>query len=148
MVVLDSEPLGLLTSPVHAGRSLVCEQWVTRLLRIGIRVVLPEIVDYETRRELLRARKLSSVARLDALHQRLQYLPIDTEHMRHAASLWAMLRQAGLPTADRAALDADVIVAAQALAFESNENEVIVATANARHLNRMVPAAPWQEIRA
>jgi predicted nucleic acid-binding protein len=146
VVVLDSEPLGVLANPLPIGSSLECEKWFTRLRRVGTTVVLPEIVDYEVRRELLRARKYFSIAKLEGLHERLLYLPIETDHMRRGASIWATMRQTGLPMADRSSLDGDVIVAAQALAFESDENEVIVATSNVRHLSRMVPASRWQEI--
>jgi hypothetical protein len=48
----------------------------------GARVVVPEIADYEVRRELLRAGKSKGVAQLDALSQLLEYLPITTAAMR------------------------------------------------------------------
>ena len=42
------------------------------------------------------------------------YDPITTPIMRRAAEYWAASRRAGRPTSDPAALDADVILAAQA----------------------------------
>ena len=46
---------------------------------------MPEIADYEVRRELLRANKVSGLTRLDALARLLEYLPISTAAMRQAA---------------------------------------------------------------
>ncbi len=48
---------------------------------------MPEICDYETRRELLLAGKLNGIARLDALEGALEYLPLTTAAMI-AAELW------------------------------------------------------------
>ena len=46
-----------------------------------------------------------------------------------------------------AALDGDVILAAQALlATEESGERIVVATANVRHLGQFVDARPWQEI--
>ena len=67
--------------------------------------------------------------------------------MRRAAELWAAARKRGRPTADPAALDADVILAAQAqLLAELTGDVVVVATDNARHLGQFVDARRWQEI--
>ena len=104
----------------------------------------PKFADYEVRRELIRARKQAGLMRLDALVELLDYAPIDTATMRHAAVLWAQARQAGKPTADRHALDGDVILAAQALTIE--HSEVVVATTNVGHLARFVKSALWNDI--
>lgn len=82
-----------------------CQQWLRRLLERGRRIVIPEIADYEVRRELIRARKQPGIKRLDALEASLDYLPLTTAAMRRAAALWAEIRQEGLPTADSKALD-------------------------------------------
>jgi hypothetical protein len=67
--------------------------------------------------------------------------------MREAARMWAVARRAGRPTATEAALDADVILAAQALvASDGDETSVVVATTNAKHLKRYVPARSWRSI--
>ena len=103
-----------------------------------MRVIVPEVADYEVRRELIRLDKPAGLTRLDELPATLEYLPITTAAMRRAAELWAHARRAGQPTADAPALDGDVILAAQALTFGV---EVVVATTNVAHLGRCVAAA-------
>jgi len=94
-VILDAGPLGLVTNPKHSPQSIACTQWLQSLDNAGKRIILPEIADYEIRRELLRANKIKGIAKLDALGKLLEYLPITTEAMRQAASLWAIARQKG-----------------------------------------------------
>ncbi|MFN9860527.1 MAG: type II toxin-antitoxin system VapC family toxin, partial [Pseudanabaena sp.] len=113
------------------------------LLARNINVVLSEIIDYEVRRELLRANKLSSIRKLDS---ELTYLPITTEVMLKAAKLWARARNAGKPTADNKSLDGDVILAAQAVLVAGYGHEVIIATSNAKHLSLFADAREWQSI--
>jgi hypothetical protein len=96
-VVLDSAPLGLLTAPPQKVDAQACSQWIAGLMAAGVRIVVPEIADYELRRELLRARKMASVRRLDALVAATEYLPITTAAMRQATALWARARQKGNP---------------------------------------------------
>lgn len=115
VVILDTGPLGLVTHPGGNEQVQRCKEWLLDLLSAGTQVVIPEIADYELRRELLRAGKTASVARLDSLATTLDYLPLTTSAMRRAAELWAEIRRRGKPTADSAALDGDVILAGQAL---------------------------------
>lgn len=143
-VILDAGPLGLLCHPKPRPGPVACRKWLTGLLTAGCRVLVPEITDYEIRRELLRTRRGGSLARLDRLATQLEYLPLTTNAMRLAAELWAHARQQGQPTATDAALDADVILAAQALAL--GEPNIIVATTNVGHLGRFVPAELWHHI--
>lgn len=143
-VLLDSAPLGLLTAPPRRADARACSGWLAGLIAAGVRVVVPEITDYELRRELLRARKTASVRRLDALAQATEYAPITTASMRKAAELWAQARQHGQPTAADNTIDADMILAAQALTLSAPG--VVVATTNVGHLSRFVPAELWQNI--
>ena len=143
-VVLDCAPLGLLTAPPQRLDVQACTRWLASLIAVGIRVVVPEITDYELRRELLRAGKKTSIARLDALAQAAEYLPITTVAMRRAAELWAQARQQGQPTAGDNTIDADMILAAQALTLGTAN--VVIATTNIGHLSRFVPAELWQTI--
>ena len=109
-------------------------------------MILPEIVDYEIRRELLRANKLSDLRRLEQLKSEILYLPITTEIMLKAAELWAKARQQGKPTADNQALDGDVILASQALTLKNLGYEVIIATSNKKHLSLFTEVEDWQTI--
>lgn len=55
------------------------------LLVAGAAVLVPEIADYEIRRELLRAGKTRSVTVLDQYKASLGYVPLTTEAMLQAA---------------------------------------------------------------
>jgi predicted nucleic acid-binding protein len=144
VVLLDSGPLGLVTNPRLSPKSLECAKWLQDLLAGGADVVVPEIADYEVRRELLRAGKAKGLARLDDLGGALRYLPITSAAMRRAAAFWAQARQSGRPTAPDQALDADAILAGQAAAMPADD--VVIATTNVGHLSRFVTAAPWHTI--
>jgi predicted nucleic acid-binding protein len=146
IVLLDSTPVGLITNPKATPLAVECQQWLQSLLDRGYHVILPEIIDYEVRRELLRVNKIKSIRRLDDLKSALIYLPITTEVMLKAAQMWAQVRQQGKPTADDKALDGDVILAAQAILISSEEYPVIVATSNPKHLSLFVDARDWQDI--
>lgn len=145
---LDSGPLGLLTHPQRSAEVVAVAEWLSRCLRAGSRVIVPAIVYYELRRELLRAKKSLGIARLDAFITATldRYLPLSDEALRLAADLWAKARQGGQPTADANALDIDVIIAAQALSFGPASAEVMVATTNPKHLSQFVSAKHWNEI--
>ncbi len=67
--------------------------------------------------------------------------------LRFAAELWAEARRGGFPTADDKALDADVILAAQARVIDLDPDlDVVVATNNPGHLSRFVLALDWSTI--
>lgn len=144
IIVLDSGPLGLVTNPGESKEAAACGRWLLNAATGGAMVMVPEIADYEVRRELLRARRTAGIARLDALITQVEYLAITTSAMRQAATFWAEARQQGRPTAADPALDGDVILAAQAATL--GRVDVIVATTNARHLSRFVPAELWSDI--
>ena len=144
VVALDAGPLGLVTNPKRSPQSLACAQWLQGLIATGSRIVLPEIADYEVRRELLRSRREQGLRRLDALAESVECLPLTTAAMRQAAAFWADARQRGQPTADDRALDGDVILAAQVATMESAAG--IVATTNVGHLSRYVRAALRRDI--
>ena len=142
-VLLDSTPLGTLCHPSSPPHALACRQWVDDLLAVRRRVIVPEIADYEVRRELIRANSLVALGNLNHLASQLEYLPLTTGVMRRAADLWAQARSTGQQTASNQALDADVILAAQALSLNV---PVIVATSNPAHLARFLPAELWSNL--
>jgi len=146
IVVLDSGPLGMVTNPRASPENNQCKKWLASLLAQGVRVAIPEIADYEIRRELLRGGKMEGVARLDALEEVVDYIPITTPTMHKAAEFWAAVRRQGKPTADDKALDSDVILAAQAVLAMRDADEVVIATTNVQHLELLVEARIWQEI--
>lgn len=146
VVLLDAGPLGMVTHPGGVEEVDACKRWLKSLLSRDVRVVVPEIADYEVRRELIRAGKRRGIARLDALEDVLEYLPLTTPAMRRAAELWAEVRQQGQPTADPKALDADVILAAQGQTVAESGDEVVVATTNVGHLSRLIAAELWTDL--
>ena len=105
VVVLDSGPLGFLTNPNSAPMPVAIRQWLADLLAAGRRVVLPEIADYEVRREYVRANLQQALVLLDSLASQIDYLPLSTAAMRRAAEFWAHARNTGQPTAPDPALD-------------------------------------------
>lgn len=143
VVLLDATPLSLLSNPKPEGQAHICQQWLANVQMRGMGVYVPEITDYEVRRELLRADKQRSIARLDQLAVDLGYIALTTEMLHIAAQLWAEMRRRGKPTADAAALDGDVILAAQAIEVINRGYTVVVAMSNVRHLSEMVPAQEW-----
>lgn len=148
MVLLDSGPLGLVTHPRGGRDAGDAKAWLAGLLAARVQVGVPEIADYETRRELLRAGRTGAAARLDDLAGRLGYLPLTTGTMRRAAAFWADARGRGRPTAPDHALDGDVILAAQAAELAAGGDDVVVATTNVGHLSRFVAAHRWSEVGA
>jgi hypothetical protein len=149
IVILDAGPLAIVTNPAASPLAVTCREWFEGLIRRGVLTAVPEIADYEVRRELLRADKLVGLSRLDALasHPAVLYLPLTTETMRLAARLWAEARARHRPAASHAALDADVILAAQAMLAGGEGDDVAVATTNVEHLADFVPAFPWESLR-
>ncbi len=146
LIVLDTGILGMLVHPSEAGEPRECKAWLKQIVLRGALVHIPEIADYELRRELLRMKSDESVKRLDALRARLTYVPITTAAMLKAAEYWATTRSAGRPTADEKALDGDVILAAQCAALVQPGDELVVATTNVEHLSQFVDARSWREI--
>jgi hypothetical protein len=101
IVLLDAGPLGMVTNPKSSPENEACKNWLASLPYKGIEVVIPEIADYEVRRELLRAGKDRGIGRLDALKGMLGYAAVSTPVMPKAAEFWAIARNTGRqPAAD------------------------------------------------
>lgn len=137
-LVLDSGVLGRL---LHPRPVPAMEAWFESRIRAGDEMVVPEIADYELRRELIRAGRTRSLRRLDEFINDMTWLPLDTPTLRRAAELWAELRNRGQPTAGADSLDGDVILASQAESVAG-----IVVTDNPAHLGRMVRAVVWNRM--
>ena len=136
-VMLDSGPLGKIA---HPRPNPEISEWLIKVLRADITVIIPEIADYEVRRNLLLSDLKKSVIRLDQLKQVLFYQPITTEIMLNASILWAKARKIGKPAADPKELDGDVILSAQALYADA-----IIITENIGHLSLFAEAIHWKE---
>ena len=147
LILLDTGILGMVTNPKTSNPICQqCKEWLDNLPLEGYEVILPEIADYEIRRELIRANKINGLKRLNQLKQVLKYLPITTEVILLAAQFWAMARQTGKPTGDDKSLDGDVILAAQAKIEQLKQNIVIIATTNVKHLSLFTDARQWHNI--
>jgi predicted nucleic acid-binding protein len=122
-------------------------RWLLLARANGTIVAIPEIADYEIRRGLILAGSAEGIERLDELRDELRfYIPISTDAMRKAAELWADARRRGVATADDKEIDADVILAAQAMLFTGLGDKLTVATYNERHLSRYLDAHHWRDI--
>ncbi len=77
-VMLDTGTLGKFAHP-RADREIV--EWAETLVMSGVSVIIPEIADYELRRNLLLEGLTRSLARLDQLKGFLTYAPLTTEVM-------------------------------------------------------------------
>lgn len=132
--MLDTGPLGRLA---HRTPGPEITNWIHDLVARHHQILIPEIADYELRRNLTFERLINSLARLELLAAEFEYVPITTPVMRRAARLWAEAeaRERGRPTADAKELDSDVILASQAI-----ESSATVATDNVGHLAEFVPA--------
>jgi predicted nucleic acid-binding protein len=113
IIALDTPIIGIVTNPKSSPESFACTAWLKTKLSNDDAIFIPEICDYEIRRELIRANKIRGLTRLDAFKNSLNYLPITTDSMLKAAEFWATARQKGKPTAPDLSLDGDMILSAQ-----------------------------------
>ena len=143
IVFLDSGPLGLLTNPNSTQNVLNISNWVSACIAARHTICIPEIIDYELRREFTLMNKFKSLTRLDGYREQLEFVTIKSETMILASRLWADARRVGKPTASPAHLDIDVILAAQALTAAP---DAIIATSNIDHLSRFTTSRNWEDI--
>lgn len=145
VILLDTHPLSKVTHPKIDPK---VQQWLKSLRENKTVIRVPEIADYELRRELLREQKQKSIDRLNQFNQ-ICFIPLTPETMRKAAELWAWVRNQGKPTASNDSLDGDVILAAQAILQLKSFDEVIVVTKNLKHISRFesegICVADWQQ---
>ena len=147
-VFLDAGPLGLASNARGKPEPDRCRNWLQALESVGVRIMIPEISDYEVRRELLRIRATAGIKRLDNLLARFPLLLVDRPALLRAAEVWAYAARGGLPTADPLSLDGDAILAGQVLAAIGSGDVATIATRNVSHLARFpgIDAQPWDKI--
>lgn len=143
-LILDANALSNLIAPAK-HRNFA--EWFERMRRVGHVFVIPEIADYELRRELIRIKstllpRLDELAELDGFY----YAPLSTPVMRLAADLWAEAWNERRATADRHALDGDATMGATARLLKMGERGVVVVTDNLKHIQRYTSAARWEDI--
>ncbi len=148
-IFLDAGPLDIITNPKRTPDTIAAARWVFDMEAAGHRFLVPAIADYELRRELIRAGKTRGIARLNAFNtaEPDRFLSVTDAALRRAADLWARARNAGTATADPKELDADVLIAAQALDIGLPSSDFIIATGNLGHLAQFVPADLWTNIK-
>ncbi len=146
LIVLDSGPLGYLCNPSDSKPARNAAAWARSHLERGHRLVVPEISDYEVRRELVRASLGDALRRLDELGVGLGAVPVTSTMWRRAAGLWADARTQGRAAAPDHSLDGDVLLAAQALELATEHDDVMAATTNTKHLARYVSAIRWDRL--
>ena len=148
-VFLDTGPLGILTNPKRPPETVAALEWAVRMMLAGHRFIVPAIADCEVRRELERAGKRNGLAALDAWNAAYpsRYLPLSDAALRLGATLWARARQAGNATADPKELDADVLIAAQAISTGLAPADFVIATVNVGHLSLFASAKLWTKIK-
>jgi len=136
VVLIDSGPLGKLVNPEQHPE---VKDWLAFMKKRKILIRVPQICDYELRRELILQNFTKSIGRLDRFQQQNQFLPLSEDDFFEAAEIWAGLRKTGQPTSDDRGLDGDVILAAQAISQQQEFEQVIILTENERHIPRFQP---------
>ena len=147
-VPLDAGVIGLLCSSPRLPDVVACMSWLGRMDQSGSVVLIPDVTLYEVRRELVRLGASAKLARLELLRDSLGHAAVTPEAWIKAADFWAVVRQAGLPTAADHALDADAILAGVAATIGQPGDSVTIATDNVGHLTRFtgVDAREWRSI--
>lgn len=150
VIVLDSFPLSTIGKNKSNPPTVTdhCREWIMKCIAAGNLVRVPAIIYYETLRELVRLKATAQIQRLKAFcfSDPERFLVLETSHLEDAPKLWAQSRNAGQPTADPQARDADVILSAQALSLGVPEPGIIVATTNPVHISRYIAADLWTNI--
>lgn len=143
-VFLDAGTISLLTNNNPQGEPRRIRKWFADLIGARVRIVLPEIGDYEVRRKLLHIGSTSSLDVLDWLKDVCEFLPIDSHIMLSAALLWAQHRSIGRVRTSEDRLDADAILMASVLSYQLENS--ILATSNVKDFDGILDARPWHEI--
>ena len=144
-LAIDSCVLGIACHEQHKEHQALMAWLTAHMADPGSEVFLPSVSDYELRRELRlhvlrgKAGHAKGLGRLDSIGAATKFVTLTDAVLKRAADLWAQARKAGKPTADPKALDADCMIAAQAL----NVGAAVV-TDNAKHLSRYCMVINWR----
>jgi predicted nucleic acid-binding protein len=145
-LLLDSGILSRLVRPEIEENKQVADVFLRLLGDPRFGPCVPEIVDYELRRKLIhlgyrrhqaRAWAREAIDRLDEIVA-LGYVPLTTDTMRLAATLWARTRSEGRLRGPENALDVDIILAAQARQTGGH-----IVTANEKHFRTIADVFDW-----
>lgn len=157
LVFFDTCTLGVLVNPNNTKKTRAIRAWMRSHLLAGVRFKVPEISDYELRRNLIfetlrrvNSPSIQSIQNLDNLKATIGYVPLNTDMILAAANMWAKAKRGNYSTAHPFKLDGDVILAAQAIIESAAKERIIIATKNVRHLSQYststVEAREWQNI--
>ena len=147
VVLLDAGPLGLVSNPKPGRRAEACVEWLIRLRRLGTEVRVPLLADFEVRRGLVLGGSAKGLVALDRLVAQCGHALPTADTIEIAARLWADVRRRGRSVGPDRDLQADVILAAQALELTAEGYQTWVASDNLRHLNRLYSrCALWEDI--
>jgi toxin FitB len=107
LIILDSAPLAFFCNPKNRNDYKKFSNFVKSLnFSIGV----PEIIDYELRRNLELENFQKSISLLSRFQQRRQFIWLESEDLIRAAELWAWCRKKGSPTTENKGIDIDVIL--------------------------------------
>ena len=97
VIILDSSPLALLVQRQRIPQADACRAWMKRHVNAGTRVLVPEIVRYELRRELLGDCKDKPLAALDTFinAERGRFLALTSKDLRPAKRCSGPIAAAG-----------------------------------------------------
>jgi predicted nucleic acid-binding protein len=153
VIILDTGPLSncvvQFAKPQQAPTlSQQCREWLNNCEEAGAILMVPAIAYYEALRELERRQAVRKIERLKAFSflQPDRFIPLTTAHLEAAAQMWGIARNSGTTTSSDAALDADIILSAQALSLGLSTKDFIIATTNPSHLSRFAPSDLWTNI--
>lgn len=148
IVLLDSGPLGLAVCRVGTRGLAEFESRLVELESVGVSLLIPAVIDYEVRRELVRLGAATKLRKLNGFQDRFPVLPISDAAWLRAAEFWALVRRMGVPTGSDASLDADAILAGCAVTVGRPGDDVTIASSNVRHLSRFpgIDVREWSSI--
>lgn len=143
--LLDTNIASKICFPKHKDNKDIALWFIKFINNQDHEIYMPEIVSYEVRRGLkykeLKDNSCKHLERFEALSKHLIFLPLNSNVFGIAEELWAKARMSGTPTAGNDSIDADVILAAQALDIHGS-----VITENTKHLKNYVKIYHWHDL--